>query len=138
MHIAVLDGQGGGIGKSLVEKLKHALPQNAEIWAMGINPAAAAAMQKAGADRVFCTQPEIVDALQKVDAIAGGVGIVVAGSMKGELTLEIAKAVSESRAVKVLIPLNRCNILVAGTKGTPLSEYIEDAVHLLCKMAQEN
>ncbi len=137
MRIAVLDGQGGGIGKSLVEKLKSALPEGTIVWAMGTNPTAAAAMQKAGADQTFCTQPEIVKALAQADAIAGGVGIVVAGAMKGELTEPIAKAVSASPAVKVLIPLNRCNILVAGTKGTPLSEYMDDAVELLCKMAQE-
>lgn len=136
MRIAVLDGQGGGIGKSLVEKLKGTLPDTASVWAMGTNPAAAQAMQKAGADKTFCTQHEIVNALAQADAIVGGVGIVVAGAMKGELTAPIANAVSASPALKVLIPLNRCNIRVAGTKGTPLSAYIEDAVNLLYKLAQ--
>lgn len=50
MTILVIDGQGGKLGKSLVESIKKAFPQT-ELMAIGTNSAAAEAMRRAGADQ---------------------------------------------------------------------------------------
>ena len=49
MIIAVIDGQGGGIGRAIVEKIKTALPDH-RIIALGTNAVATGQMLKAGAD----------------------------------------------------------------------------------------
>ena len=49
MKILVIDAQGGGIGRQLVNALKRELPE-VEVTAVGTNSAATGAMLKAGAD----------------------------------------------------------------------------------------
>lgn len=50
MKIVILDAQGGGMGRQLVEGLKKALP-NQPLIAVGTNALATAAMLRAGADK---------------------------------------------------------------------------------------
>lgn len=134
MRIAVIDGQGGGIGKLIVEKLRAAFGNEPGILALGTNALAAALMLKAGANEGASGENAVVYNASRADVIIGTIGIVCANSMLGELTPAMARAVSESNAVKVLIPLNRCNILVAGTKEEPLPHYIDDAVEIVEKL----
>lgn len=131
MRIAVIDGQGGGIGKTLVEKLKKELSAEHEIIALGTNAAATVQMLKAGADEGATGENAIVYNARKVDIIVGAIGIIISNAMMGELTPAIACAISESPAKKVLIPLNRCNIEVAGVKSESLPGHIEDAVRII-------
>ena len=134
MRIAVIDGQGGGIGKLIVEKLRIAFGNDIGILAMGTNALAASLMLKAGANEGASGENAIVYNAPKVDIIIGSIGIVCANSMLGELTPAMARAISESDAAKVLIPLNRCNILVAGIKEEPLPHYIDDAIAIVGKL----
>ena len=48
MIILLVDGQGGGIGKSIIEKLKPLLKAEHQIIAVGTNSIATANMIKAG------------------------------------------------------------------------------------------
>ncbi len=134
MRIAVIDGQGGGVGKLIVEKLRIAFGNDIGILAMGTNALAASLMLKAGANEGASGENAIVYNAPKVDIIIGSIGIVCANSMLGELTPAMARAISESDAAKVLIPLNRCNILVAGIKEEPLPHYIDDAIAIVVKL----
>ena len=52
MTILVIDGQGGKLGKTLVENIKKSFP-HLEIMAVGTNSAASDVMRRAGADRVL-------------------------------------------------------------------------------------
>jgi hypothetical protein len=131
MKIAVIDGQGGGIGKAIVEKLKVAFSENIEIMVLGTNALATSLMLKAGANEGASGENAIVVNSSKVDLIIGSIGIISANSMLGELSPLMAKAIAESPAKKVLIPLNRCNIYVAGIKNEPLLHYIDDAIELI-------
>ncbi len=128
MRIAVIDGQGGGMGKAIVEKLRVEFGDTIDIIALGTNALAAALMLKAGAGEGASGENAIVYCSPKVDVILGPIGIIAANSMLGELTPLMARAIAESPARKVLIPLNRCNIYMAGIKSEPLPNYIEDAV----------
>lgn len=130
MSIYVLDGQGGGIGRSLIEKMKAELA-GVRVIAVGSNAMATSAMLKGGADAgatgenavVYCCKQALED-----DIITGPIGIVMANAMLGEFTPDMARAVSESRAHKVLVPVSRCRATVAGVTEKPLSAYVEDAV----------
>ena len=131
MRIAVVDGQGGGIGRALVEKLKRELSGDHEIIGLGTNSTATTQMLKAGADDAATGENAIVYNARKADVIVGAMGIIISNAMMGELTPRMACAISESPAKKVLIPLNRCNIEVAGVKNESLPGHIEDAICII-------
>lgn len=132
MRIAVIDGQGGGIGRTIVEKLRKELPEDVEIIALGTNSLATSLMLKAGANEGATGENAIMVNACKVDVIMGTVGILAANSMLGELTAAMAKAVAESPAKKLLLPLNRCNIEIAGVdKSEPLPHLTDKAVQRL-------
>lgn len=131
MRIAVIDGQGGGIGKAVVSKLRQAFEDRIEIVALGTNALATALMLKSGANEGATGENAIVFNAFKVDIIIGPVAIICANSLLGELTLLMAKAIAESPAKKVLIPLNRCNLIVAGVETKPLPHYIDDAIEIV-------
>jgi len=131
MRIAVIDGQGGGIGKAIVEKLRKELSEDTEIIALGTNAAATVLMLKAGANEGATGENAVMLNVQNVDIIVGAIGIIVANAFMGELTSKIASAISGSKAKKVLIPLNRCNIEIAGVKSEPLPHHIDNAVDII-------
>lgn len=131
MKIAVIDGQGGGIGKIIVEKLRKELPETSHIVALGTNSAATVLMLRAGANDGATGENAIVYNATKVDIIVGVIGIIAANAMMGELTPLMAKAISESPAKKVLIPLNRCNIEIAGVVNESLPQLIDRAVAIV-------
>lgn len=131
MRIAVVDGQGGGMGKTLVEKIREILGPEVKILALGTNALATAAMLKAGADEGATGENAIVVNAPRVDYILGSVGILAANGMLGELTPRMAAAIAESPAQKILIPFNRCSLFIVGTRDEPLVKYIEEAVELL-------
>ena len=135
MQIAVIDGQGGGLGRALVDKLVKTFPE-AVVLALGTNAAATEAMRKAGAHISATGENAICYNAARADVIVGGAGIIAANAMHGELSPAMAAAVAQSDALKVLIPLNRCNLRIAGVATEKLSELLDSAVALIA--AQEN
>jgi len=125
--IVVIDAQGGGLGKALVEKLKGKI-SDAGILALGTNAVATSAMKKAGADQYATGENAIIFNAGRADIIVGGIGIISANSMMGEITPKIAEKVSSSSAMKVLIPVGKCNICIPGTEKYSLQELIDMAV----------
>lgn len=127
MNIVVIDGQGGRLGRMLVEQLKEKLPQ-AFITAIGTNSIATAAMLKAGADAGATGENPVIVACRNAQLIIGPLGIVIADSLLGEITPGMAKAVGQSLAHKILIPLNRCNNTVVGVGELSFTDYVRLAV----------
>lgn len=130
MNILVIDGQGGQLGGQIIKSLKGNF-SNADITAVGTNATATAAMLKAGANQAATGENPVVVASRKADVIIGPIGIVIADAMLGEITPKMAVAVGQSNATRVLLPVNKCDNLVAGVADTTMSVIIEDAV---CKV----
>ena len=131
MVILVVDGQGGGIGRAVIERLKSEIGPEHEIMAVGINAMATMGMMKGGAKNIATGENAVIFNAQRADIIVGSIGIVAANSMFGELTPAMANAVSESRAVKVLIPLNKGGLRVAGVSSDTLPAVMDDAVRMV-------
>ena len=129
--VLIIDGQGGGFGRTLIEKLRQQPLPDAKILAVGTNSLAASAMLRAGADLAATGENPVIVNAAKADIIAGPMGIVLANSMLGEVTPAMAAAVSESPAQRVLIPVARCATHIAGTGGQPLSALMEDAARII-------
>ena len=127
MRILVIDAQGGGIGKQLIAAIRQDIP-DARITAVGTNSNAAAAMLKAGADEAATGENAVVVCARKADVIVGPIGIVIADSLLGEITPKMALAVAQSRAVRLLIPFNHCDNLIAGVTDLNTKTLINDAV----------
>ena len=130
MKIVVIDGQGGRLGCLLVEQIRRRLPQ-AQVYALGTNAVATAAMLKVGAD--FCATGEnpVIRNVMDADGVLGPVGVVVANAILGEVTPAMAEAVGSCRARKYLIPMNSCGVSVAGVEELPLPAYVARAVESL-------
>lgn len=128
MKIAVIDGQGGGIGKNLILNLKERLPEDITLIALGTNALATSAMIKAGADEGATGENAIIFMAPKVDLIVGPIGIVVGNSMLGELTPMMAEAIGSSPCRKILIPVQKCSVAIAGSTNKPLQNLIDDLI----------
>ena len=133
MRIAIIDAQGGGIGKAVIEKLRQTFGNELDIDAFGTNALATALMLKAGANEGATGENAISVSVSRFDVIIGSISIIAANSMFGELTPRMAAAIAESPGLKILIPLNKYNIQIAGVKSEPLPHYIDEAVILLQK-----
>lgn len=127
MKITIIDGQGGRIGKSVIEQIKKR-HDDLELYAIGTNSIATSAMLKAGADNGATGENAVIINAADSDIIVGPIGIVFANALLGEITPAIATAVGASKAYKILIPVNRCNHFVAGCAEAPMSDYIRIAV----------
>ncbi|KKM09211.1 hypothetical protein SY88_19450 [Clostridiales bacterium PH28_bin88] len=134
MRIAVVDGQGGGIGKHLTEKIRQGLPSEVEIVALGTNAVATSLMLKAGANEGATGENAVVQTVADVDVIVGSLGIVLANAMLGELTPRMAEAIAASKAAKLLLPINRSRVEVIGVCSEPLPHQIEALVNRLKNM----
>ena len=130
MELTVIDGLSGRMGQLFVERVKAAgLP--CRITAIGTNAMATAAMLKAGADAGATGENPVLVACRTADVIAGPIGILAADAMLGEVTPAMAVAVGQSRAQKLLFPVNNCNNLVVGTQTMGLSRMMDEAVEQL-------
>lgn len=137
MNVIVIDGQGGSLGKQLIARLRQILPQQPVI-AIGTNSIATASMLKAGADAGATGENPVLVNSARADLILGPLGILIADSLLGEITPAMAAAVGNSKAQKILIPVSKCNCLIAGTQDLPLSGYVERAVESAAELIRAN
>lgn len=127
-RIAVIDGQGGGIGTTIIKKIKEAYGERLEVWALGTNAIATAQMMKARANRGATGENAICHCVQQVDVIAGPIAILLAHAMMGEVTPAMAQAIGSAKAFKLLLPLTQEPIAVVGTIREPLPHLVEKLV----------
>lgn len=128
MRIAVIDGMGGGIGSQIIASLKKKVPDKAELLALGTNAIATNNMIRAGAERGATGENAIRVTAADVDLILGPLGIIIPNAMLGEVTPLMAEAVVNSRALKILLPVNQSHLEIAGYETKPLGQLIKDAL----------
>lgn len=130
MNIVVIDGQGGRMGSQLIAAIREAgLPL--DVTAIGTNVLATSAMLKAGADRGATGENPVVVACRSAEVIVGPIGILSADAMLGEVTPNMAVAVGQSAAIKLLLPVNQCRNIVIGTQQMTLAQVIEKTIDQL-------
>ena len=127
MRVIVMDAQGGGMGRLLVEGLKRALPEQPVI-AVGTNALATSAMLRAGADQGATGENAVIVCAAQADLILAPIGMVLCDAMLGEVTAAMACAVGRSPAHKILVPVSRCQTTIAGAQKLPMAEAVERAV----------
>lgn len=128
MKIAVIDGQGGGIGSLVTKRLREVFEDSIEIIALGTNSTATSAMMKARANKGATGENAIVWNSAKVDFITGPLSIVLANGMLGEVTPKMAEAVASSSAKKFLLPLNQEAVEIIGLEKEPLPHLIDNLI----------
>lgn len=128
LNILVIDGQGGRIGKQLIEGIKQT-DIDATITAVGTNSIATSTMLKAGAGAAATGENAVIVNCRCADIITGPIGIVIADSLLGEITPAMAVAIGQSAATKILIPINQCSNIIVGfenhSTGALIKEFIE-------------
>lgn len=133
--VLIIDGQGGLLGKQMVEAVKDLLP-DAEIIAVGTNIMATNTMLKAGADNGATGENAVIVCARTADIIVGPIGIAIADSLLGEITPAMAVAVGQSAAKKILIPVNKCNNMIVGVGDKKTSDLIKEAIEMIADISR--
>lgn len=126
MKVLVIDGQGGGMGRALIEALKKACPGQ-KILCVGTNAVATASMLRSGAEGGATGENAVLVNARDADVILGPLGIVLADALMGEITPKMAAAVGASRARKILLPAANCRVHIAGTGALSMQQAVADA-----------
>ena len=127
-RLCVIDGQGGGIGATLIKYLKEAYGESVELIGLGTNAVASAQMLKAGANRGASGENAIVQTVRKADLILGPIAITWAHAMLGEVTPKMAAAITSSPAPKILLPLTQESVVLVGFVSEPLPHMVQRIV----------
>jgi hypothetical protein len=130
-RICVIDGQGGGIGSTLIKYIKAELGEHAELIALGTNAIATAQMLKAGANKGATGENAICRTVAHGDCIVGPIAITWANAMLGELTPKMAEAIMSCSALKLLLPISQERAEIVGLVKTPLPHLVEAAVETI-------
>ncbi|MTI69420.1 MAG: DUF3842 family protein [Firmicutes bacterium] len=131
MIISVIDGMGGGIGSQIVERLRDELPSYFEIYALGTNAQATSNMLKSKANKGATGENAIIVSAKKANVIIAPASVAIPNSMMGEITKDIAAAITDSEALKILIPIMPENFKLVGLEQKPMVLLIKDAVDLI-------
>ena len=133
IKICIIDGQGGGIGATIIKRLRDVFEERVDIIALGTNAIATAQMLKARANRGASGENAIVQTVKQVDMIIGPVGIIMANAMMGEVTPRMAEAVASCPAKKFLVPLSQENAEIIGSASIPLPHLIDELIEIHLK-----
>lgn len=136
MNILVIDGQGGRLGRKLLENIRKTCPE-ADITAVGTNSIATENMMSSGcANHLATGENAVIVACRTANIIVGPFGIATADAMMGEISPAMANAVASSQAYRVLIPMNLCNTYIAGV-APGSSAILEDATKHIQQIADK-
>ncbi len=130
MKVVVVDGQGGRLGQLIVEEIvNEKIP--CELYVIGTNSIATSAMLRGGASNGATGDNPVRVVCKDADVIIGPIGIISADSLLGEVTPEMAVAIGQSQAMKLLLPVSNCNNQVIGVKQITMNEMVKETVKCL-------
>ncbi|MFH1992137.1 MAG: DUF3842 family protein [Pseudomonadota bacterium] len=127
-RICIIDGQGGGIGATLIKYIKEAYGESVELIALGTNAIATAQMLKSGANKGASGENAICRSVAQAECIIGPIAITWANAMLGEVTPKMAEAVMSSPAIKILLPLSQESVEIVGLQKEPLPHLVRAVV----------
>lgn len=127
-RICVIDGQGGGIGATVIKYLKAEHGESVELIALGTNTIATAQMIKAGANKGASGENAVCRTVLTADCIIGPIAVTWANAMLGEVTPKMAEAVTSSPAMKILLPLSQEKVEIVGVPKEPLPHLVQEVV----------
>ncbi len=127
MKVVIIDGQGGKLGKLIVEGILNE-KIDCELVCVGTNSIATGAMLKAGATVGATGENPVKVACRDADIIVGPIGIIAADSLQGEITPDMAVAVGQSLAVKYLLPVSHCNNRVIGLRDISMADMVKETI----------
>lgn len=128
LRIAVIDGQGGGIGSTIIKRIKEVYAEKVEVWALGTNAIATAQMMKARANRGATGENAICHCVAQVDIIVGPISILLSNAMMGEMTPAMVHSIGNAGAFKILLPLTQESVAVVGAVREPLPHMVEKLI----------
>lgn len=126
LKIAVIDGKGGGLGKAICERIAGVMKEGTKLYGLGTNATATMAMMKGGATDGATGENAISHMSGQMDIVVGTIAILVADSMMGEITPKMASTIAESKAEKLLLPLQKCGLSVVGVKDMSISNMLDE------------
>lgn len=130
MKIAVIDAQGAGIGKAIIEEIRKSFGKDPVVYALGTNETACLNMKKAGANGAVCASENIIRFMEvrNVDCLIGPMGILSSGGIQGEITPELSRAIFDARCRKYIIPLDMHGVYIPGTRSMKIRDSIAEII----------
>lgn len=130
MKIAVIDGQGAGIGQAVIKKIRKEIKENIHIIALGTNISATSNMIKAGADVGITGEAAISEfcSENQINSIIGPIGVICNGGINGEITHSISESIFNMNCTKYILPLQKHGIYIPGTRSLEIKDIIEEIV----------
>lgn len=130
MRVAVIDGQGAGLGKAIVKKLKKDIHPYIYVIALGTSSLAMDNMVKNGADIGLYGEDNICNYLsnEDIDCLIGPIGIICTGGINGEITSKMSNIIFQIECTKYLLPLQKHGIYIPGTRNLQIKEIIDEIV----------
>ena len=132
-RICIVDGQGGGIGATIIKALKARYGETVEIWTLGTNAVATSQMLRAGANRGATGENPVLCTVKGAELILGPISITWPNAMMGEVTPRIAEAIMCAPAPKMLLPLHQERISLVGISREPLPHLVEEMLNAYVK-----
>ncbi|HQN18431.1 MAG TPA: DUF3842 family protein [Syntrophobacteraceae bacterium] len=129
VRIAVIDGQGGSVGSTIIKRIRKSHGESLQIWALGTNAAATSLMMKAHANRGASGENAVCHCVNQVDVVIGSLSILICNAMMGEITAAMVEAIGNSKATKLLLPITEEPVTVVGVISEPLPHLVERLVN---------
>jgi hypothetical protein len=128
LRVAVMDPDDGSLGRALHDELQRALP-GIQVYPIGLTPEA---RQVLGTSMDATDMPAV---LSESSVIIGPWVISVPGAADGTVDAEIARAVNDSPARKLLIPVQRAGWEWVGVDSLDTKDIIRQAVEAMKQIA---